>query len=627
MFCRSGGCYRQYLKVGAITIQKFAGLVPRMSPRLLGGGDATISITNKIQSDELRPVVDYAIVPGVVMPPLTGAGGGIVQTLYLFLDKWLAWFSDVNVATGFTAPIDVTNTRIYWTGDGPPKQAYYNDLKFGPTVPDSNNTFPIGINGPTTPPTVADIVHGTGNDLVRVYVYTYYNSRNEESVPSPPSAAIPMGTIGPQTVQITITEPIPADVSEIRIYRSNGGAFVFVAAISPLTPSWPDSLTDLELAGNEYLQSQEYYPPPFDIQGLIGLACGSLAAFHGNSVVFSEPYQPGAWPPAYEKIFDYPVVALGTFGQTCVVATTGYTYLVVGSDPRSFSAVRIPDPYPCVSKRSMVSADNGVIYASPVGLIFVGSPSPYTASSGVFVVTRELMTHEEWQVYNPSTILGVIFDGRYYGFYLNRIIVSGEPIGAGFIVDFSSQEARLITGVTEDSNIDVDRKTLLSDLDFYATASFANPQFRTSEFALHFSIEGFATPEGENLLVRWEGKGGVTKVADDYRPLTWRSKEFSIPYATTFSVGKIIFNKAFPIATGDTYVDGTLTQIRVPRFRLLDGSTGALLWERPVINDKPFRVPSIPARTEWMIEVEGVAAFQLIEVATSYQDLNQRQAA
>jgi hypothetical protein len=385
-------------------------------------------------------------------------------------------------------------------------------------------------------------------------------------------------------------------VERIRIYRTVGGEYLFVEEFytAAYSPPYNDALLDAELA--EPLISQNFYPPPANLKGLIGLACGSLAGFYDNKVAFSEPYQPGAWPPEYEKIFDYNVVALGTFGQTCVVATSGYTYLVSGSDPRSFTVARVPDPYPCGSKKSMASADNGVIYASQSGLVFIGNASGSFA--GVYMVTRQLMTKEDWARYSPG-IIGTVSEGRYYGFY-----VVGNPYdpGNGFVYDFNNNLESLITGVaTSDSD---DKTDILVDLQFYASAVYAAPNSPLYMVTQTLPLVG---PNYENLLYLWDG--GAT-----YAPYQWRSKEFSFPYAVSFSAAKIIFNDHFP-------KDPAFT------FRMFDGAYPDVpLYQRLVTNSTPFRLPSLKPRTEWRFEVEGASFVQMIEISSSYQDLAERKA-
>ena len=365
----------------SIRIQNFGGIAPRMSPRLLPGGTALRAELTKLWSGEIRPFVEKAKVD----VPL--AQGGMVKTIYKFKDIWLSWLMDVDIVTGFT--LDKGSERLYYTGDGPPKITTYPLA--AASLPTPQNSIQLGVTQPPLPPTIGTPTGTAGTPQLRYYVYTWYTEFDEESVPSMPSVGVNVsdGQSVPVTIPLGTSVP-PATTETVRLYRTNGGPFLFVKEVPIATVLAGTVITDAvkNVDLGEELISASFYPPPNKIQGLIGLSSGSFAAFYDNRVVFSEPYQPHAWPPEYEKIFDYPVVALGTYGNTLVVATTGYTYLVAGIDPRSLSVDRVPDPYPCVSKRSMVSADSGVIYASGEGLVFVGH-------SGIQVLTRGLMTREE----------------------------------------------------------------------------------------------------------------------------------------------------------------------------------------------------------------------------------------
>lgn len=611
----------------SIVLQRFGGLVPRQSARLLGLGQATVASFAKLWSGELRSFVAPARAVGLTGQEVPLQTNGYVRTIYKLGELWLAWTLDVDVVVGFTT-LSLAG-QIFYTGDGPPKQTNITALRAAASItpPSADATYTLGVDGPDSPdrdlhPSVvftATPVAGTGtgdDPTIRYYVYTYYTVFNEESVPSFPSNPVP---VNPEQ-HVSLTGFLPVDpvrdpnITSIRIYRTIGGAyqfvdelFIYASSITDpttqilFTDPYIDTKLDTELA--EPLVSQHYFPPPDDLQGLIGVANGSLAAFHGNSVMFSEPYQPGAWPPEYERIFDYAIVGLGTFGQSVVVCTASYTYIVSGSHPKNYSVARIPDPYPCVSKKSIVSTERGVIYSSFEGLIFVGTAT-YTEgqASGVHVLTRQLMTSDEWSaLYNPGTIIGAMFEGHYYGFY-NKANV----LGASFIYDFSSREEAIITGVIADEG---DKTDILVDLDTAATAVFSNPYV-----PLHYVDSAFppVSPTNiQNKLNVWEGNNNGV-----YNNYKWRSKVFSFPYAVTFSVGKVMFN--------------LITEYRVNptqhpfMIRLYDGTTNTLLYERTVMNANPFRLPSLMPRTDWLLEVEGKSFVQMVEVATSYQDLNER---
>jgi hypothetical protein len=564
----------------SIRIQNFGGLVPRMSPRLLAGGQALRAELTKLWSGEIRPFIEKAKIDVPLVQDC------MAKTIYKFKDVWLSWCADVDVVTGFT--LDQGSERLYYTGDGGPKITTY-PLAVA-SLPTPANSLPLGVPEPTLPPILGTPTGTAGTPQLRYYVYTWYSNFDEESVPSPPSAGINVSDGQHVPIQIPMPMVQPVNIETVRVYRTNGGPFLFVkevpfedvAAGKVVT----DDVKNIDLG--EAIISTTFYPPPNNIQGLIGLSSGSFAAFHDNRVVFSEPYQPHAWPPEYEKIFDFPVVALGTYGNTLVVATTGYTYLVAGTDPRSLSVDRVPDPYPCVSKRSMVSADRGVVYASGEGLVFVGL-------YGTQILTRALMTRDEWQQFNPSTMHGVIFDGRYYGFYESTRYFSADetvvPAGAGFIFDFND---RIVYGLDDDSAISKDDK--LATIPYHASATFANPVTQ-----LHLVINPTLK---SNELFKWEG--GV-----EFEPYVWRSKQFAFPYEITFAGAKVLRQ-----CKGEQPL----------KFRLCDGECGKVVFERDVTTNRPFRLPSRHGRTDWIVEIEGTAFVQEIHVSTSFMELSEGQA-
>ncbi len=127
--------------------------------------------------------------------------------------------------------------------------------------------------------------------------------------------------------------------------------------------------------------------------------------------MFSEPFQPHAWPVSYRITIDEPIVSIAATSNGLVVGTEGTPYLIAGSDPASMAAIRIESAEACLSKRSMVDMGETIMFAGPDGLI---------AASGVQVInaTEQLLTPAQWQAdFYPSTITGFNWQGRYVGFY------------------------------------------------------------------------------------------------------------------------------------------------------------------------------------------------------------------
>lgn len=106
----------------------------------------------------------------------------------------------------------------------------------------------------------------------------------------------------------------------------------------------------------EVLPTRTWLPPPTDLSYLTPLWNGMLAGISGNAVRFCEPYTPYAWPIAYDVVpADGKPVALGVFGQSLLVLTTGRPVLVQGSAPDAMDQQPLEIPQGCVAPRSAVS--------------------------------------------------------------------------------------------------------------------------------------------------------------------------------------------------------------------------------------------------------------------------------
>ena len=261
---------------------------------------------------------------------------------------------------------------------------------------------------------------------LRYYVATYVTDWGWESAPSPLSDAIELDQN--DTVGVTVPAP-PAGygITHWRLYRSSAGtneaAFLFVDEMLITTRTYEDTVPVDGLgevcptfgwAMPPYREDKdsaaEVKPPrgvdPY-LRGVVSMPNGIVAGFIDNFVAFCEPYAPYAWPVEYQITTEHPIVGLGVFGQTLFVGTMGYPYFISGSDSMSMSAVKLAVDQPCVSRRSIVALEQGVVYASPDGLCLA-------SASGVQVVTAALFAREDWQALRPETIIAAAHEGVYY---------------------------------------------------------------------------------------------------------------------------------------------------------------------------------------------------------------------
>jgi hypothetical protein len=436
-----------------IALKEFSGIAPRVGPTNLAPNQAQKARNVKLQSGELRPwrrpLFTYA------------PSGSVTGTIYKMVNpssgasRWLEFSGDVNVVAGPIA--DVSEVRVYYTGDTTPRKTNWAlaTSNGAGTKPFPNAYLQMGVPAPAAAPTLS-ASGGSGGTETRAYVYTYvstFGAVQEESAPSPAATVTCNVTGATVVVSAFSTAPTSAagyNITSLRIYRTIGSLYTYVGqvTVSPSTGAASGSFSDTTNTANLIgvpLTSLYYTPPPSGLQGLVAMPNGILAGFVGNQVWFCEPYLPHAWPSAYMMTVGAPIVGLGVFGQTLVVCTTSNPYLISGSTPGGMSQEKLPLPEPCVSKLSIASDMFGVLYASPNGVVSVG---PGTMD----VISRPLMTRDEWQTYTPGTMKGAIYQNMYLLFYTT----SGD---AGALVLMRGDTPPLVTLETEARAVFVENST------------------------------------------------------------------------------------------------------------------------------------------------------------------------
>ena len=162
------------------------------------------------------------------------------------------------------------------------------------------------------------------------------------------------------------------------------------------------------------LESNEYDPPPEDLQGLSVVQNNIMTGFVGNDVYFSEPGKFHAWPAKYKISLEYNVVGMVALGTDLLVLTDGFPYVISGSDPNVLSTSRYPTNYPCLSKRSIVQTDVGVMYSSHEGLVVA------SLAGGAQIASAAAHSPDTWnEALVPSTVVGTFYDSTYFGSHSN----------------------------------------------------------------------------------------------------------------------------------------------------------------------------------------------------------------
>jgi hypothetical protein len=580
-----------------LKIDNFSGTVPRTGPTQLEGNQAQTASNVKLQSRELRSwrkptVVDAPVTPGVqTIYKLEGPGGA---------SEWLTWASDVDVVPGPVS--DISDYRVYYTGDGAPKKTNWNLATTGGTGTDPfpDSWLYMGVPNPTTAPTLT-ASSATAPTENRAYVYTYvstFGAVQEESGPSP-AGSVTVAVTGSVTVNGFTAAPTTGyNITARRIYRTIVGAtsviYSFVAEIPVATTSYVDSKSVTQLG--EQLSTLEFEPPPSNLKGLVAMPNGILAGFKDNEVWFCEPYLPHAWPASYSLSVEYPIVGLGVYDTTVVVMTTKYPYLITGTTPAAMTQSKLPIPQPCASKRSIASDQYGVLYASPNGLVSIGSGTQD-------IITTPLYTRDEWQELTPTSMLGVIYNNLYMCFHNTSTGIEALVLARGDIppLSFLSFDATAVY---------VDRGTG----NIYAVSLFDNLIYQLDSDLVN------------NTLYEWKSKKfvlpnptsfAVFKVQANYEYLDDQTA-YNAYVASIIASNQALFAAAINGLGGDLNdfvlnsfeLNGSIladlpTQADVRNINIILYADGVQVYNTGVLNQEPIRIPVTGKSYVWEVEITG----------------------
>lgn len=558
--------------MAVIRLAGFLGENRAIQPMMLAEGVGTKSVNQKPGRGDLRSWKSPSVVATVPLGTKTiyRMGRDVASdSLY-----WLSWLSTVDAVRGFDS-VDTTE-RTFYTGDGVPKVT--DNLMALNSTPYPTTWRPLGMPAPATAPLVS-ISGGTAEagNATYFYAYTYVNDWGWESAPSPPSAEV-TGLKDATRVISSFASP-PAgnyQITRIRIYRTQAttagdAAFYLLTEVGVGAANYSEVGT---ATLGEQLETTTWATPPTDLANLTALWNGMLAGISGAAVRFCEPYVPYAWPTAYDVVPpDSTPVALGVFGQSLLVLTTGRPLLVQGSGPDSMDQMPLEIPQACIAPRSVVSMGSGVAWASEDGLCFYGA-------GGARIITSGLLTREDWQAIVPSSIVGQMYEGLYFGSYDDG---SGRK---GFFIDPASP-----TGV------------------FF---------FDTGYEAMHFDElrDQLYVLDGTQVK-KWDA-GSLTTV-------TFGSKHYRLPApVNSFAWGEVIAT-AYPVTVHVDALEMDAAEV-TKMVAKYPGTTSALTattlrFTKSVTKKGPFRLPGGFSAQKWQLTVETTNPVQGVALAHSTSEL------
>lgn len=388
--------------------------------------------------------------------------------------------------------------------------------------------------------------------VTRTYVETFVTDRGEESAPSPAAALTTLDQNDTATVTGNAA-PAGRFITKRRLYRSATTANNAVWRLQGEYPAGQtviaDDKTDEQLLP-DVLATSGWLEPPAALQGLTGMSNGIMVGYVGSTMYACEPYAPYAWPAKYDKPLPHKIVGTASIGQSVLVGTTGFPYLVSGSDSMSLTEQKLPTLVPCVSAASMVPVANSVFYASPDGLALY-------ENGAVSVVTEGIIDRADWAKYNPASMRGAGFDGRYFAFY-----TKADASRGCLVFDYKSRT--------------------IAEMGQPADAAFANQN-------------GLYVLDGTQVLNALPADGAP-------RSGTWTSKAFRLVRPQAFLWLHVDSDFAGGAVTVRIYADGVLHDTAI------------------VSGRSPVRLPPGRAH-DWKVSVESASDVSGIVLATATNEL------
>ena len=627
-----------------ITIETPKGISPKVAPDDLLNDAAQTAENCKLEKGDFRAWNRPGKLTGLALDSVAG------------LFKWTAndtdyWAESANDLDYVRTPIaNDSYERMYFTGETE-MRGLANDNISDPFKL-STDYYKVGVPAPASAPTVA-----SGGSVTRYYVGCYVTAYGEEGLPS----AIGGGTTvaaSPVGISGIASPPAGRRITIFRLYRTASGTAGTAEFLKVLDATWFSATTAYAVgdfviykgtlykcttihaagawnaghftAGDDIddedlsavvCPSTTWEVPLTGMKGLGILPNGALFGFYANELCFSVPNRPHAWPSGYRMSFPFDIVATKACGSSVIVLTKGNPYIVYGTHPENMQKKQIDAFYPCISKRSAVSAQEGVFYLSKEGLIRIASDG--SASN----VTFEILNPSDWKEYHPTTMHGAFYHDKYFGFYK-----SGTDEG-GIVIDFGNK--------------------ILSTLTIYAYACHVTAEDADFYLAMQDEIDEDNPPETIPLCVKeWEG--------DDYNYLAakWKSKKFTLDSGINFSAARIImdsefYNTVLALVESDAYIanynaglfaagnlGGAYNEFEYNRFPyngdlLMSVNNveisslitfklyvdGVLKFTKLVSDEKPFRLPSGFRGMKWEVQLEGNIPVRRVQIATSAREL------
>jgi hypothetical protein len=276
---------------------------------------------------------------------------------------------------------------------------------------------------------------------------------------------------------------------------------------------------------------------------------------------------------------------------------------VTGINPSNMSMSRVATYEPCLSRGSIISAVDGVYYASPNGVV-------RAFGYVIEVISKQMISKDHWLDYlYVQTLRSARLNGAYYTWgsvrpgcfeasaFDPKSYLEDDYSGAyrGALMDFANQRVSYTTLYTSDPVLNV------------TTDPWTGEVFVLRKGKLYWNDLSSSNP---------------------HAPFKWKSKIFEMPNKRNLEAMRVYFGapdgNVMSDAVNDAdddydinmqYDDGDLAIARV----YADGNL--ILARQLETSGEMIRLPSGFKTIYWQIEIEGIVPIYSIEIATSAKEL------
>jgi len=289
-----------------------------------------------------------------------------------------------SVNTGHYGAINRSVVKLfgnyYWSINDALSEPYYGA-----------SLYTMGIKPPEVLPTVAEEVVAE-NALSGSFKYCItYVRGGFESAPFKQSDAYYVAIeVEDKGIRVTLPQNIPADVQQIKIYRTmnNDGTFYLVDYVDAGALSYLDTLSDDQLLLNLPIDSLYNYPPPASGKYL----CSHDGVFFlavDDKLFFSELANVHAWNPSNYINIDDTITAIVPEFIGVLVFTSNRVYRVTGNSVDNISKTEIPTRQGCLDYHSCATLSNAPMWISNDGLCTWNGQSIILLSHGKYKIPND----------------------------------------------------------------------------------------------------------------------------------------------------------------------------------------------------------------------------------------------